>query len=67
MTLNYTPAGQSYDHPTVLSCKQCGFTRVADNYHQAKDRAELHVKLSKHYDFDLTVHEGVPSPSFSKN
>lgn len=57
MTLMYKEPPQSYARPTVLSCKACGFTRVLDDYHQAKGRAELHVKLSKHYDFDLTACE----------
>lgn len=57
MTLMYKDPSQSYAQPTVLSCKACGFTRVLDDYHQAKGRAELHVKLSKHYDFDLTTCE----------
>jgi hypothetical protein len=55
MTLLRNPPDQSYDSPTLLICNQCGLIRVADNYHQAKDRAELHCKLSKHYTFELAV------------
>lgn len=54
MTLFYNAVGRSYDAPSLLICKQCGLIRVADNYHQAKDRAKLHAKLSKHYEFELT-------------
>ncbi len=55
MTLLHNPPGQSYDAPTLLICKQCGLIRMADNYHHAKDRAELHSKLSKHYEFEMAV------------
>jgi hypothetical protein len=60
MTLLHNPPGRSYDAPTLLVCKQCGLIRVADNYHQAKDRAKLHTKLSKHYEFELTACEERP-------
>jgi len=63
MTLLYKEPSGSYAHPTVLSCKQCDFARVLDNYHQAKDRAALHLKLSHHDDFELTPYD--PSPSAS--
>jgi hypothetical protein len=67
MALNYNGAKHSYSDRTVLSCKQCGFARVADDYHEAKDCAQLHVKLSKHYDFQLTVRESVPFGNFAKH
>jgi hypothetical protein len=36
-----------YNRPTILIYKQCGLTRVADNYDEAK-KAEVHGKESKH-------------------
>jgi hypothetical protein len=52
-----------YNRPTLLMCKQCGLTRVADNYHEAKARAEVHGKKSKHYDFELVTLEECPGHS----
>jgi hypothetical protein len=49
-----------YNRPTLLMCKQCGLTRVADNYHEAKARAEVHGQKSKHYDFELITLEECP-------
>ncbi len=49
--------------PTLLLCKQCGLTRVADNHHEARARAELHEKASKHYDFELVTLEECPGRS----
>lgn len=49
--------------PTLLLCKQCGLTRVADNHHEAKARAEVHEKASKHYDFELMTLEECPGRS----
>jgi hypothetical protein len=48
------------ERPTLLICKQCGLTRVSDNYHEAKARAEIHGKKSKHYDFELMTLEECP-------
>jgi hypothetical protein len=49
-----------YNRPALLMCKQCGLTRVADNYHEAKARAEVHQKKSRHYDFELVTLEECP-------
>ncbi len=46
--------------PTLLICNQCHLTRVADSYHAAKARAESHERVSKHYDFELTVLDEYP-------
>lgn len=49
--------------PTLVLCKQCGLTKVADNYHEARARAEVHEKKSRHYDFELVSLEECPGRS----
>jgi hypothetical protein len=49
-----------YNRPTILMCKQCGLTRVADNYDEAKAKAEIHGTESKHYDFELLTLDDCP-------
>jgi hypothetical protein len=49
-----------YNRPTILMCKQCGLTRVADNYDEAKAKAEIHGTESKHYDFGLLTLDDCP-------
>lgn len=49
--------------PTLVLCKQCGLTKVADNYHEARARAEIHEKKSRHYDFELVTLEECPGRS----
>ncbi len=63
MPLLYNPAGRETNVPTLLLCRQCGLTRVADNQHEAKARAEVHEKKSKHYDFELVTLEECPGRS----
>jgi hypothetical protein len=49
-----------YNRPTILMCKQCGLTRVADSYDQAKSKADVHGKESKHYDIELLTLDESP-------
>jgi hypothetical protein len=49
-----------YNRPTILMCKQCGLTRVADNYDEAKAKADVHGKESKHYDIELLTLDDCP-------
>ena len=51
------------DRPMLLLCNQCKLTRVLDNPHEAKARAELHAQKSKHYDFELIALEECPGRS----
>jgi len=54
-----------YNRPTILMCKQCGLTRVADNYDEAKAKADVHGKQSKHYDFELLTLDESPGRTAS--
>jgi hypothetical protein len=59
------PVMNLYNRPTILMCKQCGLTRVADNYDEAKAKAEIHGTESKHYDFELLTLDDCPRASSS--